>query len=243
MKKKFSFADIVALDNALDTMVFGRPLGLFGEKIAEEKKEEKPNPLAELIALDKALDTAVFGKPLGLIGEKATKEDIAKVSEVVAKIADKAETTKTNTSVIARVVEDVKNDKGEYTPKIRMFKLPTENEDMVAKLCGKIATRHDCKPSIIGKEYKVFDNSYATCKTYGTKACGLHGKVYTITSEPYKARVKTILDREEDELMVDVRSKDTGIVYSVLFSESDIMANDKMSYREMADAKRNFPRF
>jgi hypothetical protein len=58
MKKRMTFNDIVELDNALDTMVFGRPLGLFGEKanwkqrdaVKQEetstpKKEEKPSPI------------------------------------------------------------------------------------------------------------------------------------------------------------------------------------------------------
>jgi len=89
--------------------------------------------------------------------------------------------------------------------------------------------------SIIGKRYEVRDNSYARCKTHDCEVGGLHGRVYTIVSETYKASVHLWEDEYKDVVMVDVKSDDTGLVYSVLFEENWIIADNGKSYWENAD--------
>lgn len=158
--------------------------------------------LTELIALDATLDTLVFGRPLGLFGELADTDKNA-------------------------------NKPKEFTlgDAYKVF-----NKFMAE--CGVTSTEETPTKSIIGKMYEVRGNSYATCKTYdGIEVGGLHGKVYEIVSDPYVAKVKSILDKDTERIMVDVRSTDTDLVYSVLFEESWMIADNGKSYWENHDAK------
>lgn len=148
--------------------------------------------IASLLALDAMLDTAVFGKPLGLFGELADEEDLKKVNDLLNGTAE-----------------------------------PT-----------------DTKPTLVGKKYKVNDCSYSTNKTFGTDACGLHDMVGVITADPYKDDVteRSFLHRDGDErkyaTMVDIKSEQSGLEYSVLFEENCVIGEDGKCPREVAEEKR-----
>lgn len=80
--------------------------------------------------------------------------------------------------------------------------------------------------SIVGREYFVSDNSYAKDKTHNSIGMGLRGKTYKVISEPYRVDVTEELPFSEGETkfvtMVDVKSYETGFVYSVMFMENGL---------------------
>ena len=78
---------------------------------------------------------------------------------------------------------------------------------------------------LIGKKYKVQDNSYITVKDSGVSG-GLYGKTVTIVSAPYVKEVEAFFGEKRNEMFVDVKSEDSGLIYSVLFDESWVVDED-----------------
>ena len=81
---------------------------------------------------------------------------------------------------------------------------------------------------IIGKRYRVFDNSYAKqLDTCVNSHQDLYGKEFIIISEPYKKQVHEGVDYRlygtKYREMVNVRSQRTGYEYEVMFRKDWIV--------------------
>lgn len=73
------------------------------------------------------------------------------------------------------------------------------------------------KHPLIGRRYKVGDNSYIKDKETGLEGMGLYGREVIIVSDPYVETAGAFVEREH--LFVDVFSTDSARKYRVLFSE------------------------
>lgn len=87
------------------------------------------------------------------------------------------------------------------------------------------------KPSVVGKLYRPFDNSYATSLASGADA-QISGVDCEIISEPYTKAIKSSWsDRVHD--MVKVKSLVSGIEYEVLWSENCLLNENGVRYRDL----------
>jgi hypothetical protein len=89
------------------------------------------------------------------------------------------------------------------------------------------------KPSVVGKLYRPFDNSYATSLASGADA-QISGVDCEIICEPYTKTIKSRWsDRESIHDMVKVRSLASGIEYEVLWSENCLLNENGVRYRDL----------
>lgn len=75
------------------------------------------------------------------------------------------------------------------------------------------------KKSLIGRLYCPMDNSYIERVDNGCEGA-LYGVWCEITSEPYTITLDDIVLGQHEEIMINVRSKESGIEYRVLWCES-----------------------
>ena len=75
------------------------------------------------------------------------------------------------------------------------------------------------KHPLVGRRYKVRDNSYIIDKESGLSG-GLYGREVIIVSDPYVETVKSPIVGDHEHLFVDVFSTDSARKYRVLFNES-----------------------
>lgn len=150
--------------------------------------------IANIIALDKALDKAVFGHELGLFGQNATEEEMDKITNAIEAVG----------ALFNGGSDDEYDDYDEYDEYDEQ-----DNEPILP---------------LIGKKYKVQDNSYITVKDSGVSG-GLYGKTVTIISAPYIKEVDTLYGKKQ-EMFIDVKSDESGLTYSVLFDEGWIIDED-----------------
>ena len=73
---------------------------------------------------------------------------------------------------------------------------------------------------LIGRRYKVGDNSYIKDLATGIEGVGLYGREVIIVSEPYAEVVHCVGLPPKEHLFVKVFSTDSGRDYRVLFNES-----------------------
>jgi len=72
---------------------------------------------------------------------------------------------------------------------------------------------------LIGRRYKVMDNSYIKNLDNNTEDCGLYGREVIIVGAPYVEKVEGWAGEEREHTFVKVFSTDSQINYRVLFNE------------------------
>lgn len=87
------------------------------------------------------------------------------------------------------------------------------------------------KPSVIGRKYRPFDNSYATSIVSGANA-QVNGVDFEIISEPYVKNVKSWGDRSYTRDMVKVKSLESGMEYEVMWCENCLLDENGVRYRD-----------
>jgi hypothetical protein len=89
------------------------------------------------------------------------------------------------------------------------------------------------KPSVVGKLYRPFDNSYATSLASGADA-QISGVDCEIICEPYTKKTKHSWSNEERiHDMVKVRSLTSGMEYEVLWMENCLLNENGVRYRDL----------
>lgn len=85
--------------------------------------------------------------------------------------------------------------------------------------------------SIIGKQYRLNDNSYISvvCQQEGVHG-RLYGCVTEIISEPYIAEVRSWSDDIKSMVCIKVRSLDSGLIYQVPFYRECIVDTPKTQH-------------
>lgn len=96
-----------------------------------------------------------------------------------------------------------------------------------------VMAKANTKPSVIGKKYRPFDNSYATSLASGADA-QISGVDCEIICEPYTKAIKSSWsDRETTHDMVKVKSLVSGIEYEVLWCENCLLNENGVRYRDL----------
>lgn len=100
-----------------------------------------------------------------------------------------------------------------------------------------VMAKANTKPSVIGKKYRPFDNSYATSLASGADA-QISGVDCEIISEPYAKKCKNSWAKEARVYdMVKVRSLASGIEYEVLWCENCLLNENGVRYRDLDKEK------
>lgn len=87
------------------------------------------------------------------------------------------------------------------------------------------------KPSVIGRKYRPFDNSYATSIVSGADA-QVNGVDFEIISEPYVKNVKSWGNKSYPRDMVKVKSLVSGMEYEVMWCENCLLDENGVRYRD-----------